>query len=79
MPTLVKRDADQVRAKHQAWGVHIDDKPMFRNVVTLDVDTASRSWDRLAVSTPVIEFHELPVRLHLSFVRALKKFNPKRT
>jgi len=77
MSALVKCDDSKVRATHRAWGNVVDRKPMFDHVVTLDVELAEESWDRLSVYTPNLEFREMPVRLHRALVMALSNLKTK--
>ncbi|SFD16906.1 hypothetical protein SAMN05444415_10833 [Salipiger profundus] len=63
----------KVRARHGSWESRIKPDPIFKNVVTLDPAETVQVWDKLSVNTTAIEFRELPLRLHKSFVRALKQ------
>jgi hypothetical protein len=62
---------EKLRAKHHSWATTGGDCKMFRHVVTLDPHGTQQVWDDLSVSTPVVEFQALPVRLHRALVTAI--------
>ena len=45
---------------------------MFADAVTLDPSRVKEAWDTLSSDTRVIEYQELPERMHHSLIQALK-------
>lgn len=73
MTTLVNCDDSKLRAKHRSWDTHVSRQPMFRHQVTIDQCDVEDAWVHLSVNTSFIEFQELPVRLHRSLVKAIRR------
>lgn len=73
MTALVNCENSKLRAKHRSWDTHVSSKPMFRNQVTIDQCDVEDAWVHLSVNTATVEFQELPVRLHQSLVKAIRR------
>ncbi|NCM96092.1 MAG: hypothetical protein GW948_01905 [Rhodobacterales bacterium] len=73
MTALANRDNAKLRAKHRSFDMRASSSPMFNRQVTIDPCDVEDAWEQLSVNTAVIEFQELPVRLHRSLVKAIRR------
>ena len=64
--------AEAVRVGFDSFAASPDCRPMFSHIVTLDPHGAQEAWTKLSTFTPAVELNELPWRLHVALVRALK-------
>lgn len=77
MSTLTHCEQPKARARHRSWSTEIDSEPMFKRVVTLDPGYTIEAWENLSVNTAMLEFQELPVRLHHSLSKEIKAWIKK--
>jgi hypothetical protein len=73
MTALVNCDGSKLRAKHRCWGARASTAPMFDRQVTIDPCDVEDAWQHLSLNSSFVEFQELPVRLHRSLVKALRR------
>lgn len=74
MNTANKPVVSKIRSTHRSWTTHSKFEPEFVNVVTIDPSAVEETWEKLSVNTQVVEFHEMPVRLHRALVKMLPSY-----
>lgn len=73
MTALANCDEGNFRTKHRSWDVGALSAPMFDRQITLDPCDVEGAWEQLSLNTAALEFQSIPLRLHRSLVKALRR------
>lgn len=62
-----------IRATHRSWPKSIEEDSFYSGIVTIDPEEVVSAWSKLSQSTIVFEVVFLPLMLHKSLKKALRR------